>query len=194
MIVHYDAELRPQHVVTYASQDYVAMLHGQRDAAFVHLAEDLPVEQIAIERHQETSEIQAFHVPEGGIRREIAQVPFEPDPDRPAVIGRDLEAARASLATQVDAFYGRQAQLRYPLAAIHAVKAQVAVSAPTLLVPEAAERGAKPEDLVAAVHSKADAQAGEILALDAERRAIKREIAAADSLDALDAIAARIGG
>ena len=186
MIVHFDADLRPNHVVHHASLAYHDMLRAQADPSFVHLAEDVPLHEIEIERAADGG-FRAFHAPEDGERRELAQAPLAEDEPLPPLA--DIEMVRTALLQQADHWFGRQAELRFPLAAIHAAK----VRAPTEAhAAEAEDRGVSAVELHALIIDRAAEADAAILALDAERRALKRAIAEAPDRAALDTLRARL--
>ena len=186
MIVHFDADLRPNHVVHHASLAYHDMLRVQADRSFVHLAEDVPLHEIAIERAADGG-FRAFHAPADGERRELAQAPLAEDEPLPPAA--DVKAVRAGLLQQADHWFGRQAELRFPLAAIHAAKARASYAD---IRAEAAERGIGPDQLLADIETRATESHAALLTLDAERRALKRSIADAPDRAALDALRARL--
>ncbi|MBB4000979.1 hypothetical protein [Aurantimonas endophytica] len=114
---------------------------------------------------------------------------------------KDMAAFRAVAQARLDQIFAdRYAAILGPLQAIHERKAaearQVIASGVTslLLAPEAKRRGLDEKALAAQVMIRADRQAAQIGALEAERQDAQAEIAAAESPAELDSIIAAHGG
>ena len=114
---------------------------------------------------------------------------------------KDMAALRASSQARLDAlFVERYAAILGPMHAIHTRKAaeaqRVIEHAVTslLLAPEARRRGVTQKTLAGEVMTRAQRQASQLGALEAERQDAQAEIAAARSPAELDSVIAAHGG
>lgn len=109
----------------------------------------------------------------------------------------DFTAERDATGRMVDAWFARQVALRWPLATLHAVKARLAqqvVAGGDLnaaIGSEAAARQVKPLALCAEILTRAAEADDAAMALEDQRMAVKRAIAAATTGQQLAAIRSR---